>query len=153
MKDLQFTIKDKFTSNKYLRYLKNNYQDYTGLTRYKINKWKEKYHKKLLGREEPVTVLTQEDIKKMYQSLLDENLSSMNIYDFPSDAPLVSIIISNNNQRNWREFFRNYQDNLQYPNFETIIVTDEEIDTQKQRSPGIIRTERNLKEALETFNA
>lgn len=152
MNDLQFTIKDKFTSNKYLRYLKNNYQDYTGLTRYKINKWKEKYHKKLLGKEEPVTVLTQEDIKKMYQSLLDENLSSMNLYDFTSDAPLVSIIISNSVQRNWRKFFKDYQDKLQYPNFETIIVTDEEMDTLEQRSPGIIRTERNLKEALETFN-
>ena len=40
MKDLRFTIKDRITSNKYLRNLKNHYQDYMGLTQYKINNWR-----------------------------------------------------------------------------------------------------------------
>lgn len=70
MKSLKFKIKDRITSNKYLRNLRNNYKDYMGLTRYKISKWKNR-HQNQHG-EEPAIKLSEEERKQLLNDKLND---------------------------------------------------------------------------------
>ncbi len=70
MKDLRFTIRDRITSNKYLRNLRNNYQDYMGLTRYKINKWRNIHLNQSV--EESVPELGEEERKQLLNDKLND---------------------------------------------------------------------------------
>jgi len=70
MKDLRFTIKDRITSNKYLRNLKNNYQDYMGLTQYKINNWRNRNQNQSV--KELVPELSEEERKQLLNDKLND---------------------------------------------------------------------------------
>ncbi len=135
MKDLKFIIKDKLRSNKHLRNLRNSYKDYNSLTRYKINRWRNRDRNQKM--KEPVVKLSKEEIKEKYQSILNENRTILNLKEFESDAPLVSIIILNRNGLSHLEkLFQNFQENMEYPNYEIIVVdnasTDDSVNFLKQ---------------------
>lgn len=86
MKDLKFIIRDKITSNKYLRNLRNNYQDYISLIRYKIDKWRNRQQNQSVN--EPVMELSEEQRKQ----LLHDKLHNMGL---SSEYPLkVAFVVT-----------------------------------------------------------
>lgn len=135
MKDLKFIIKDKLRSNKHLRNLRNSYKDYNSLTRYKINRWRNRDRNQKM--KEPAVELSEEEAKERYQSILNKNRTLLNLKEFEADAPLVSIIILNRNGLSHLEkLFQNFQENMEYSNYEVIVVdnasTDDSINFLKQ---------------------
>jgi GT2 family glycosyltransferase/spore maturation protein CgeB len=127
MKDLKFTIKDKVTSNKHLRHLRNSYKDYRSIAKYKIIKLTKKAGKQPV--KESIPELSAGDIEEKYQYILRENRSLVNLEEFGSDAPLVSIIILNRDGLiHLEKLFRNFQENIEYPNYEIIVVDNASTD-------------------------
>lgn len=140
MKDLKFTIRDKVTSNKHLRNLRNNYRDYVSLTRYKIDQFRSREQSQPV--EETVRKFSDEEAKEKYRYILDKNRSLVHLEEFGSDAPLVSIIITNSNGRHHLEkLFENFKENMEYPNFEVVVAdcasTDGSVDFLEELSPGL----------------
>jgi len=128
MKDLKFKIKTKLTSNKHLRKLKNNYNDYTNLGKFKIKTWKDN-HKRWFKKSGELIVLTEEQIREKRRSILDENKRNINLKQFASDAPLVSIIILNRNGlSHLKTLFKDFQENVEYPNYEIMVVDNASTD-------------------------
>ncbi len=147
MKDLKFIIRDRLRSNKHLRNLRNSYKDYRILTRYKINRWRNRDQNRKV--EEPVIELSEEEVEERYQSILNKNRTLINLKEFKSDAPLVSIIILNRNGLSHLEkLFRNFQENIEYPNYEIIVVdnasTDDSVNFLKQL-PHPVKVIQNTK--------
>jgi len=126
MKDLKFAIRDKITSNKHLRNLRNSYRDYRSLAKYRIIQWKDRPPKKPV---ESLPELSREEIEEKYQFILKENRSLVCLEEFGSNAPLVSIIILNSDGLSHLEkLFRDFQENIGYPNYEIIFVDNASTD-------------------------
>lgn len=81
MKNLKSTIKNKITSNKHLRNLRNNYKDYKSLAEYKINRWRNTHQSQ--PAEEPPE-LSEQDGKQS----LNNKLKGMSL-DHPLKIALV----------------------------------------------------------------
>lgn len=125
-KDFKFIIRDKIVSNKYLRNLRNNYHDYRSLAKHKLSTWR---NKKKVKEEEPVLVLSEEEINKRYQYILDENKQLLDLKDFGADSPLVSLVILNRNGLpHLKRLFKDFRENIQYPNYEIIVVDNHSTD-------------------------
>ncbi|MDR2967424.1 MAG: glycosyltransferase [Methanobacteriaceae archaeon] len=57
------------------------------------------------------------------QSIINQNRERVNIVDFDENSPLVSIIILNRNGlSHLKRLFKNFKENIQYPNYEVIII-------------------------------
>lgn len=127
MKDLKFTIKDKLTSNKYLRHLRNSYKDYRSIAKYKIINLTNRPEKHPV--KETILELSAEEIEEKYQYILKENRSLVKLKEFGSHAPLVSIMILNRDGLNHlKKLFRNFRENIEYPNYEIIVVDNASTD-------------------------
>ena len=77
------------------------------------------------------------DSQEKYQSIINQNREKVNIVHFSEDSPLVSIIILNRNGlSHLKRLFKNFKENIQYPNYEVIIMdngsTDESIEFLKE---------------------
>jgi GT2 family glycosyltransferase/spore maturation protein CgeB len=67
--------------------------------------------------------LTESQKKEIYESIVNNNASLTDLNDFSDDSPLVSIIIINRNGlKHLRRLFRNFKENVQYPNYEILVV-------------------------------
>lgn len=118
---------DKLISSKNnLRRVKNDLRHRLTLNKYKISSFKGKqltfnlinYLKKNQG-----TKLTESEIKEKYRNILSKNASMVELYPFDDKSPLVSIIILNRNGINHlKRLFRNFKENIQYPQYEIIVV-------------------------------
>lgn len=127
MKDLKFKIKDKVTSNKYLRRLRNSYKDYQSIAKYRIIQWINKSGKQPVRQQ--FIPLNHQEIDEKYQSILKENRSLLNLKNFKSNAPLVSIIILNRDGLGHLEkLFKDFQNNVEYPNYEILVVDNASTD-------------------------
>lgn len=86
--------------------------------------------------------LTSSQVKTKYEEILDKNRSTLNLYHFKDNAPLVSIIIlTNNGIDNLKRLFKNFKKNIQYPIYEVIVVdnasTDDTISLLKNLSDSL----------------
>jgi GT2 family glycosyltransferase/spore maturation protein CgeB len=67
--------------------------------------------------------LSPEEIRIKSQQIREKNASTLKLYDYDKNSPLVSIIILNKNGiKHLKRLFKNFNENLQYPNYEIIIV-------------------------------
>lgn len=127
MKDFKYKIRVKITSNKYLRNLRNSYKDYKSLARYKISKWINSTESKPV--QEPIKELSEEEIKEKYRFILNKNRALLNLKEFKAETPLVSIIILNRDGlSHLKKLFKDFRENIGYPNFEVIVVDNTSTD-------------------------
>lgn len=127
MKDLKFKIKDIVTSNKHLRHIRNGYKDYRSIVKYKIIQLINRPGKQPV--EQQFMPLNDQEIDEKYQSILMGNRSLLKLKNFGSDAPLVSIIILNRDGLNHLEkLFKDFQNNLEYTNYEILVVDNASTD-------------------------
>lgn len=139
MKDFKFIIKEKITSNSYLRNLRNSYRDYRSIAKYRLGKLMDSPKKE---PTEQVMELTSEEVEKRYQSILDKNSSFLSLKEFDTNSPLVSIIIINRNGLSQlKKLFKNFWETAVYPNYEFIMVdnasTDGSVQFLRELSPTI----------------
>lgn len=63
------------------------------------------------------------DAQKKHESIINQNREKVNILEFDENSPLVSIIILNRNGLcHLKRLFKNFKENIQYPNYEVIII-------------------------------
>ena len=146
------TIRQLMASNKDLRIIRNNFKDHYRSTKYRIHSMKDKLTNPPINSEEPEIILTEEQIKDKYEYINNKNLSLVKLHSFDDNAPLVSIIILNRNGcTHLKRLFKNFEENIQYPSYEIIIVdnasTDDSISFLEELSNNlplsIIRNKKN----------
>ena len=130
MSNLRFTLRQLIVSNKHLRILRNDLKDRYRSTKYKIRIAKGKLITKPdLNSKEPGKILTEKEIKEKYEYIKKKNSSLIDLHPFKDNAPLVSIIILNKNgYTHLKRLFKNFIENIQYPNYEIIIVDNASTD-------------------------
>ena len=79
-----------------------------------------------------IDLITKKEIDQKKKEIIRKNASLLNLYDFKDDDPLVSLIILNKNGfKHLKRLFKNFEENLQYPSYEIIVVdngsTDESV--------------------------
>lgn len=63
------------------------------------------------------------DAEPKYESILNQNRKRVNIVEFGENSPLVSIVILNRNGlSHLKRLFKNFKENIQYPNYEVIVI-------------------------------
>jgi GT2 family glycosyltransferase/spore maturation protein CgeB len=126
-KDWKFIIRDKITSNRYLRNLRNHYHDYRSITKYRIHTWQKNRQRE--DEKTEIEELTPQETEAMQNDILKSNISNIKIKSFPEDSPLVSILILNHNGlEHLKKLFLKFHENLQYPNYEVIVVDNASTD-------------------------
>ena len=74
-------------------------------------------------RKEPEIKLTKSEIKKKYDEILYKNSIQVDLCNFDENSPLISIIMANRNGLNHlKRLFKNFKENVQYSNYEVIVV-------------------------------
>ncbi len=112
-----------------LRRVKNNYKHRIKSSKLKIHSIKKNLDLKEQFKKNQGITLTEEEIKQKYDEILNNNLSSVKLYPFNDDAPLVSIIILNRNGlEHLKRLFKDFKENLQYPSYEVIVVDNKSTD-------------------------
>jgi len=77
--------------------------------------------------------LTESQKKELYESIINNNTAVMELHDFGEHAPLVSIIIINRNGLNHlKRLFHDFSANIQYPNYEILVVDNASTDKSVQ---------------------
>jgi GT2 family glycosyltransferase/spore maturation protein CgeB len=67
--------------------------------------------------------LTENQKKEFYETIINKNISVVDLENFDDNAPLVSIIIINRNGLNYlKRLFKNFEENIKYPSYEIIVV-------------------------------
>ncbi|BDZ69420.1 glycosyltransferase [Methanobacterium ferruginis] len=67
--------------------------------------------------------LTENQKKEFYETIINKNISVVDLENFGDNAPLVSIIIINRNGLNYlKRLFKNFEENIKYPSYEIIVV-------------------------------
>lgn len=65
----------------------------------------------------------EKEIEEKYKQIIHKTVSNVDLYSFKEDAPLVSIIILNNNGlSHLQRLFKNFKENIQYPHYEILVV-------------------------------
>ena len=73
--------------------------------------------------------LTEGQKKELYESIIKSNTSNIDLHDFGKDTPLVSIIIINRNGlKHLERLFCDLMKNVQYPNYEILVVDNASTD-------------------------
>jgi O-antigen biosynthesis protein len=95
--------------------------------------------KKHLKRQK---TMAESEKKELYESILNKNASLVDLYPFKNNSPLVSIIILNRNGiKHLKRLFTDFEENVQYPAYEFIVVdnasTDKSIDFLEDRSDDL----------------
>jgi O-antigen biosynthesis protein len=131
-------IRSKLKESKYydqLRKVKNDFKDDFNSLKYKISSVNVKLLnsvslRKYLKKEK---ALTESQKKELYEFIINKNASLVDLYPFKDNSPLVSIIILNRNGiKHLKRLFTDFEENVQYPAYELIVVdnasTDKSID-------------------------
>ena len=80
-----------------------------------------------IGEKRFINIEKEELVHK--KEIIDKNMKNINLKDFKSDSPLVSIIILNRNGINHlKRLFKDFKENIQYPNYEVIVVDNASCD-------------------------
>ncbi len=130
MSNIRFTLRRLIVSNKHLRIIRNDFKDRYRSTKYQIRITKGKLiNNPDLNRKEPVKILTEKEVNEKYEYIKKKNLSIIDLHPFKDNAPLVSIIINNKNgYTHLKRLFKNFLENISYPNYEIIIVDNASTD-------------------------
>ena len=131
MSKLLSALKHKVSKN-YLRQVKNSFNDDIGSIKYQIHIIKDKMldttSKKTYDLNEE-TILTVEEKTEKYEEIIKKNISSIELYPFKNDSPMVSIIIDNmNGLSDMKRLFKNFKENLGYPSYEVIVIDNASTD-------------------------
>ncbi|MCE7697908.1 MAG: glycosyltransferase [Methanobacterium paludis] len=131
-------IRSKLKESKYydqLRKVRNDFKDEFNSLKYKINSVNVKILnsvnlRKYLKKEK---ALTESQKKELYEFIINKNTSLVDLYSFKDNSPLVSIIILNRNGiKHLKRLFTDFEENVQYPAYEIIVVdnasTDKSVD-------------------------
>jgi GT2 family glycosyltransferase len=98
------------------------------------------------------------DAEETYQSIINQNRERVNIVEFSENSPLVSIIILNRNGiSHLKRLFKTFKENIQYPNYEVIIIDNGSSDDsikflKKIKNIPIIIVENEANESFSTAN-
>ena len=137
-------LRELIVSNKHLRIIRNDLMDRYRSTKYQIRISKDKLiNNSDLNSKEPDKLLTEKGIKEKYEYIKKKNSSIIDLHPFEDNAPLVSLLILNKNgYTHLKRLFKNFIENIQYPNLEIIIVDNASTDNslnylQKISSTGI----------------
>ncbi|PAV06295.1 glycosyltransferase family protein [Methanobacterium bryantii] len=85
--------------------------------------------RKTIKKNRHLAVLTKDQIKKKYDEILNKNRNYVDIYQFDKHNPLVSIILLNRNGfEHLKRLFKNFERNIQYPNYEIILIDNASTD-------------------------
>ena len=93
-------------------------------------------------REKPEIRLTKSEIKKKYDEILYKSSLQVNLHYFDETSPLISIIMANRNGlKHLKRLFKNFKENIQYSNYEVIVVdngsTDDSIKFLEELSKAL----------------
>lgn len=73
--------------------------------------------------------LTKSQKKELYESIINQNASNIDIENFDDDSPSVSIIIINRNGlKHLERLFEDFEEKIQYPHYEIIVVDNDSHD-------------------------
>ncbi len=73
--------------------------------------------------------LTESQKKELYESIINQNTLNIDIENFDDDSPSVSIIIINRNGlKHLERLFEDFEEKIQYPNYEIIVVDNDSQD-------------------------
>ncbi len=74
-------------------------------------------------------ILPNDKKKTNYDEILNKNKSIINLHPFKEDNPLISIIIVNmNGLEHLKRLFKDFQENIQYPSYEILVVDNASTD-------------------------
>ncbi|WJI08606.1 glycosyltransferase [Methanobacterium sp. CWC-01] len=77
----------------------------------------------------PAVVLTEREAQARHEEILKKNSSLFDLHPFDDTAPLVSIIILNRNgMEHLKRLFKDFEKNIQYPNYEVLVVDNASTD-------------------------
>lgn len=107
-----------------LRMFRNHARDsYNSWKHRAINKVKQLRESRLMEFVKQDYKLTESEKKELYESIINQNVSNLDIENFNDNTPLVSIIIVNRNGCKYlKKLFANFEENIQYPSYEIIVV-------------------------------
>lgn len=130
MKKLQLLLKDSKSFKKKLIIIKNNLSYHIDLKRHQIRSMERKLLNYFFTQfHEVECILNESEIQEKYEEILNKNESLIKLHPFKNDAPLVSIIILNRNGLgHLKRLFKNFEENIQYPSYEIIVVDNASTD-------------------------
>lgn len=107
-----------------LRRFRNHFRDsFNSLKHRMVSKVKLLSHSKIIESIKQDYKLTQIQKKELYESIINQNVSNLDLANFNNDVPLVSIIIVNRNGlKHLKKLFEDLVQKIQYPNYEIIVV-------------------------------
>jgi GT2 family glycosyltransferase len=107
-----------------LRVVRNVVKDRYHATEYKIASVKTRISDyQDLKRREKESILTESEIEEKIREIKDFNLKNVDLYPFDDGCPCVSIVVLNRDGlEHLRRLFLNFEENIQYPHYEIIVV-------------------------------
>lgn len=113
-----------------LRRFRNHVRDsYKSLKHRSLSKVKQLEESHLVEYIKQDYKLTESQKKELYESIINQNTLNLEMMDFNSEAPLVSIIIINRNGfKHLKRLFQDFTEKIQYPHYEIIVVDNDSKD-------------------------
>ncbi|AUB55811.1 hypothetical protein BK007_07230 [Methanobacterium subterraneum] len=107
-----------------LRMFRNHIRDsYNSLKHRTVSKVKQLKKSQIIDYIKQDYKLTESQKKELYESIIDQNFSNLELAEFNNEAPLVSIIIINRNGlKHLKRLLEDFTQKIQYPHFEIIVV-------------------------------
>jgi len=107
-----------------LRMFRNHIRDsYNSLKHRTVSKVKQLKKSQIMDYIKQDYKLTESQKKELYESIIDQNFSNLELAEFNNEAPLVSIIIINRNGlKHLKRLMEDFTQKIQYPHFEIIVV-------------------------------
>jgi GT2 family glycosyltransferase len=118
------TLRLKVSKN-YLRQVKNSFSDNFDLIKYQVGIVKSKliFPNSNEYFDNETKIMTEREKKEKYEEIINKNISSLDLWPFGDNYPLVSIIITNRNGLlGLKKLFTNFKENIQYPSYEILLI-------------------------------
>jgi Predicted glycosyltransferases len=106
--------------------VRDSYKSWKHLT---ASRFKMLQESRLVEFIKPEYKLTESEKKELYESIINQNTSNIDIEHFDDNSPLVSIIIINRNGlKHLERLFEDFTEKIQYPHYEIIVVDNDSRD-------------------------
>lgn len=117
-------VKLKVSKNHHLRQIKNSLVDDLEYIKYKKDSKRSDSSDTEKSNNNDI-IMTEKDKKEIYEQILNQNRSLIDIKYFKANSPLISIIICNNNGlSSLKRLFNNFKENIQYPYYEIYVIVN-----------------------------